>query len=127
MEGSAHYEGRAIDVFFRPISDENKKRGWAMAYYLVANADRLDIKTVIFDDRIWRAGSWSGDGWATTACRRRHAATGRSWSTATTCTSTSSTEGLSPSLSRPGDGTAAATRSSVAVKATRTCWRPVGP
>ncbi len=63
MEGSAHYEGRAIDVFFRPISDENKKRGWAMASYLVANADRLDVKTVIFDDRIWRAGSWSGDGW----------------------------------------------------------------
>jgi len=63
MEGSAHYEGRAIDVFFRPITDESKKRGWAMASYLVANADRLDVKTVIFDDRIWRAGSWSGDGW----------------------------------------------------------------
>ena len=63
MEGSAHYEGRAIDVFVRPISDENKKRGWAMASYLVANADRLDVRTVIFDDRIWRAGSWSGDGW----------------------------------------------------------------
>ena len=63
MEGSAHYEGRAIDVFFRPVSDENKKRGWAMASYLVANADRLDVKTVIFDDRIRRAGSWSGDGW----------------------------------------------------------------
>ncbi len=64
MEGSAHYEGRAIDVFFRPISDENKKRGWAMASYLVANADRLDVKTVIFDDRIWRAGPGSGDGWS---------------------------------------------------------------
>jgi len=63
MEGSAHYEGRAIDVFVRPISDENKKRGWALASYLVANADRLDVKTVIFDDRIWRAGS-SGDGWS---------------------------------------------------------------
>lgn len=63
MEGSAHYEGRAIDVFFRPVNDENKKRGWAMASYLVANADRLDIKTIIFDDRIWRAGSWAGDGW----------------------------------------------------------------
>ena len=62
MEGSAHYEGRAIDVFVRPVSDENKKRGWALASYLVANADRLDVKTVIFDDRIWRAGS-SGDGW----------------------------------------------------------------
>ena len=63
MEGSAHYEGRAVDVFFRPVNAENKKRGWAMASYLVANADRLDIKTTIFDDRIWRAGSWAGDGW----------------------------------------------------------------
>ncbi|WP_416953988.1 hypothetical protein ACNKF0_16870 [Nocardioides sp. T5] len=63
MEGSAHYEGRAIDVFFRPVNDENKKRGWAMASYLVANADRLDVKTIIFDDRIWRAGSWADDGW----------------------------------------------------------------
>ena len=63
MEGSAHYEGRAIDVFVRPITSENRKRGWAMATYLVANADRLDINTLIFDDRIWRAGSRSDDGW----------------------------------------------------------------
>ena len=63
MEGSAHYEGRAIDIFFRPITPENRKRGWAMASYLVANADRLDIKTIIFDDRIWHAGSRSDDGW----------------------------------------------------------------
>jgi hypothetical protein len=63
MEGSAHYEGRAIDVFVRPINAENKQRGWAMASWLVANADRLDIKTIIFDDRIWHAGSRSGDGW----------------------------------------------------------------
>src|SRR3546814_6906914 len=32
MEGSAHYEGRAVDVFFRPINEEQRKRGWAMAY-----------------------------------------------------------------------------------------------
>ncbi len=62
MEGSAHYEGRAIDVFVRPISTVNKRRGWAIAGYLVAQADRLDINTVIFDDRVWRIGS-SGDGW----------------------------------------------------------------
>ena len=55
--------GDAIDVFVRPISAENKQRGWAMATWLVANADRLDINTVIFDDRIWRAGSRSDDGW----------------------------------------------------------------
>ena len=63
MAGSAHYEGRAIDVFYRPINTENTKRGWAMASYLVANADRLDVRTLIFDDRIWHAGSRSGDGW----------------------------------------------------------------
>ncbi len=63
MAGSAHYEGRAIDVFVRPISATNKQRGWAMASYLVAQADRLDINTVIFDDRIWHAGSRSDDGW----------------------------------------------------------------
>ena len=63
MEGSAHYEGRAIDVFFRPVNAENRQRGWALATYLVANADRLDVKTLIFDDRIWHAGSRSDDGW----------------------------------------------------------------
>jgi hypothetical protein len=63
MEGSAHYDGRAIDIFVRPISAQNKERGWAIAQYLVAQADRLDVQTVIFDDRIWRAGSRSDDGW----------------------------------------------------------------
>jgi hypothetical protein len=63
MEGSAHYEGRAIDIFFRPVNPDNRKRGWAIAHYLVAQADRLDIETIIFDGRIWRAGSRSDDGW----------------------------------------------------------------
>ena len=56
MEGSAHYEGRAIDVFVRPVSAANRTRGWAIAQYLVSQADRLAIRTVIFDDRIWTAG-----------------------------------------------------------------------
>ena len=56
MRGSTHYEGRAVDVFVRPINADNKKRGWAIAHYLVAQAHRLDIQTVIFDDRIWKAG-----------------------------------------------------------------------
>lgn len=60
MEGSAHYEGRAIDAFVRPINKRNKVRGWAIAHWAVANAARLDIRTVIFDDRIWTAGR---DGW----------------------------------------------------------------
>jgi hypothetical protein len=61
--GSAHYEGRAIDVFFRPVSRENRRSGWAVAQYLVANARRLDIEHVIFDGRIWSAGARSADGW----------------------------------------------------------------
>jgi hypothetical protein len=55
MPGSAHYEGRAIDVFFRPISSSNQRHGWALASYLVAHAARMRIATVIFDGRIWTA------------------------------------------------------------------------
>lgn len=63
QEGSTHYEGRAVDVFVRPISPENTQRGWAIAHYLVAMADRLSIQHVIFDDRIWTSGGRSDDGW----------------------------------------------------------------
>jgi hypothetical protein len=63
MEGSAHYEGRAIDVFVRPVNEGNKRKGWAIASYLVAQADRLGIAHVIFDDRIWTVGDRSEDGW----------------------------------------------------------------
>ena len=63
MPGSAHYDGRAIDVFVRPVSAANRQRGWAVAQYLVAQADRLRIRTVIFDDRVWSAGRSSEDGW----------------------------------------------------------------
>ncbi|MPZ59947.1 MAG: hypothetical protein GEU93_01365 [Propionibacteriales bacterium] len=60
--GSAHYDGRAIDIFFRPVNPDNSRRGWALAHYLVARADRLGIATVIFDDRIWTARR-SSQGW----------------------------------------------------------------
>ena len=63
VQGSAHYDGRAIDVFVRPVSAVNKTRGWAIAQYLVTQAQRLSIRTVIFDDRIWTAGGRSGAGW----------------------------------------------------------------
>ncbi|HEY7043496.1 MAG TPA: hypothetical protein VH419_07505 [Nocardioidaceae bacterium] len=63
MNGSAHYDGRAIDVFFRPISPENTRRGWVLAHYLVANAARLDVAHVIFDGKIWTAGDTSDQGW----------------------------------------------------------------
>jgi hypothetical protein len=63
MEGSAHYEGRAIDIFVRPVNDANNRRGWVLAHYVLANADRLDVDHVIFDDRIWTAGTRSESGW----------------------------------------------------------------
>ncbi len=63
MKGSAHYEGRAIDIFVRPISKANKRRGWAIAQYLVARSDRLSIQTVIFDGKIWTSGALSDQGW----------------------------------------------------------------
>ncbi len=61
-EGSTHYAGRAVDYFFRPVGPANNQRGWALAHFLVAQAERLSISTVIFDDRIWTAAR-SGEGW----------------------------------------------------------------
>jgi hypothetical protein len=59
---STHYDGRAIDIFFRPVSEENRRQGWMLAHWLVAHAEDLDIQYVIFDDRFWSAhlprGQW---------------------------------------------------------------------
>ena len=63
MPGSAHYDGRAVDVFVRPISAPNKRKGWAIASYLVAHASRLKVDHVIFDKRIWSSGGRSEQGW----------------------------------------------------------------
>ena len=62
IEGSAHYDGRAVDLFVRPVNARNNVRGWAIAQYFVAQAVRLDVQTVIFDDRIWTARR-SDEGW----------------------------------------------------------------
>ena len=62
IEGSAHYEGRAIDVFFRPISAANQQLGWQQAQWAVAHADRLRLATIIFDRRVWSAER-SASGW----------------------------------------------------------------
>lgn len=63
MEGSAHYDGRALDIFVRPVNPENRREGWAIAHYLVSQADRLAIDHVIFDRRIWTSGRRSEEGW----------------------------------------------------------------
>ena len=62
IEGSAHYEGRAIDVFFRPVTAEGTALGWQVAMWSVAHAEQLELATVIFDRRIWTA-SRSVQGW----------------------------------------------------------------
>ncbi|NHC45743.1 hypothetical protein [Motilibacter aurantiacus] len=62
MEGSAHYEGRALDVFFRPASRANQRSGWAVAHWLVTHARQLHVATVIYDDQIWTARR-SDEGW----------------------------------------------------------------
>ncbi len=62
MKDSAHYSGRAVDVFVRPVNPSNRRAGWAIASYLVAHAARLDVDHVIFDKRIW-SSSRSEEGW----------------------------------------------------------------
>lgn len=58
VDNSAHYEGRAIDVFFRPYdSAAQRKRGWVFAQWLVAHAERYHVLSVIYADHIWT--SWA--------------------------------------------------------------------
>lgn len=61
--GSNQGKGRSIDISVRPVSADNIRRGWVLASYLVANAARLSIRQVIFDGRIWTAGTSSERGW----------------------------------------------------------------
>jgi hypothetical protein len=63
VDGSAHYDGRALDVFFRDYGNPQvRPAGWVVAHWLVANADRLGVATVIYDDHIWTARR-STSGW----------------------------------------------------------------
>lgn len=62
-EDSAHYDGRAVDFFYRPISEENRREGWLLAHWLVAHAEELHVANVIFDDRIWNARGSRGGWW----------------------------------------------------------------
>ncbi|MCU1532915.1 MAG: hypothetical protein JWO49_2486 [Arthrobacter sp.] len=57
---STHYDGRAIDIFFRPVTEENRREGWMLAHWLVAHAEDLDIQYVIFDDLFWSVHSSRG-------------------------------------------------------------------
>ena len=55
---------RPGDRHLLPAYDDpaNTKSGWALAHWLVANADRLALATVIYDDHIWSA-EHSAEGW----------------------------------------------------------------
>ena len=60
---SAHYQGLAVDFFFRPYEDAAQRaRGWTVANWLAANAARLKIAVLIYDDQIWSARR-AAEGW----------------------------------------------------------------
>jgi hypothetical protein len=61
VEGSDHPHGRAIDVMVAYPSRSGRLLGWRIARWAVANADRFDVKYVIFNGRIWtRTRGWHG-------------------------------------------------------------------
>ncbi len=47
-------------------SADRVRRGWVVATYLMANAKRLQIASIGYDDSRWRAGSASEHGWQRT-------------------------------------------------------------
>ena len=53
IENSAHYDGRAVDIFFSLSDPDNRARGWLLTHWLVAHADYYQIATLIFDDALW--------------------------------------------------------------------------
>lgn len=55
VPGSDHYDGHAIDVMLTPYtSPAMERKGNRIARFLVANHERLAIKYVIWNDRIWQ-------------------------------------------------------------------------
>ena len=62
-QASTRISGQAVDLIVRPYSDREQRRaGWALAHWVVARADDLDVAVVIFDDHIWSAAR-SPEGW----------------------------------------------------------------
>ena len=64
VPGSAHYEGRAIDFFYRPVTRKTIAHGVVLAQWLVAHAEALQIANVIFDAQIWSADTSQTLQWA---------------------------------------------------------------
>jgi hypothetical protein len=46
---------------------DGNRKGWSIAQYLLAHADRLEITQVAFDGKVWRTGDDSEDGWVTSS------------------------------------------------------------
>ncbi len=88
MEGSAHYEGRAIDAFVRPVNQSNNVRGWRSR--TTWSATRPGSRSAPSSSTTG-SGRPAGRAGATTT-RRSATATPTCSSTATTCTSTSSAD-----------------------------------
>ena len=85
VDNSAHYEGRAIDVFFRPIGSAAQRRlGWVFAQWVVAHAERHHVLSVIYSDHIWT--SWASSAGFVTTCTRVDRRETRCCATSTTCT-----------------------------------------
>ncbi|HEX5561264.1 MAG TPA: hypothetical protein VFX52_06445 [Nocardioidaceae bacterium] len=62
--GGLAEQGRTLDLLVRPAATaQDRRQGWAMASYLVAQADRLHIARVVFDRRSWRSGTGSQYRW----------------------------------------------------------------
>lgn len=60
---SKHYDGLAVDFFFRPYEDPAQQRlGWTVVNWLVAHAEQFDIEVLIYDDKIWSTNR-SPQGW----------------------------------------------------------------
>jgi hypothetical protein len=59
---STHDTGLALDAFFPMEDGAGGREGWAAAHGLVANAERLGVAVVIYDDKIWSARR-GAEGW----------------------------------------------------------------
>ena len=62
IPNSDHYTGHAVDFMLTPINDANRQLGDAIAAWLVANANRLAVNYVIWNERTWNRGRAS-EGW----------------------------------------------------------------
>jgi Transglycosylase SLT domain len=61
VETSDHPHGRAIDVMVPYPGPNGRLLGWRIARWAVANRDKLDVKYVIFNGRIWTwTRGWHG-------------------------------------------------------------------